>query len=134
MEQILNYFGVGGFALIFLCVFVEITPIKINPIQWLGNRMFAKTNDSIRKMEKKLDEHIAQSYRNKILSFQNECLRNVKHTQEQFDEVIEAIDEYETYCKKNEIKNGKTTEAIKFIKKVYQKALSDHDFIDLTKI
>lgn len=134
MEQILNYFGVGGFALIFLCVFVEITPIKINPIQWIGNRMFKSTNDSISKIEKKLDEHIAQSYRNKILSFQNECLRSVKHTQEQFDEVIEAIDEYETYCKKNSIKNGKTTEAIKFIKRVYQKALQDHDFVDLTKM
>lgn len=134
MEQILNYFGIGGFALIFLCVFVEITPIKINPIQWLGNRMFSKTNESIKHMEKKLDEHIAQSYRNKILSFQNECLRSTKHTQEQFDEVLEAIDEYENYCKVNEINNGKTKEAIKYIKKVYQKALFSHDFIDLTQV
>lgn len=117
-----------------ICVFVEITPIKINPIQWLGNRLFKSTNESISKMEKKLDEHIAQSYRNKILSFQNECLRNVKHTQEQFDEVLEAIDEYENYCKINEIKNGKTTEAIKFIKKVYQRTLLTHDFVDLTQI
>lgn len=131
MSQILNYLGVGGFALVFLSVFVEITPIKVNPIQWLGSRLFKVQTDKMDRIEKKIDEHIAQSYRNKILAFQNECLNGQRHTQEQFDEVLDACEAYEEYTKANKMSNGKAKLAIDYIKRVYSKCQDSRDFVNL---
>lgn len=131
MEQIVNYFGAGGLFFLLLCVFVEITPVKINPLQWLGKQIFKPVSEKIDDMDKKLDEHIAQSYRNKILSFQNELLHNVKHTQEQFDEVLSACEQYEDHCEQNKVKNDKCKFAIEFIQDTYKKCLNERSFATL---
>lgn len=133
MAQIINYFGMGGTILILLAVFIEITPIKINPIQWLGNHWNMGIKSDVDKINSKLDEHIAQSYRNKILDFQKEILRGERHSQEEFDEVIEACEAYEKYIKDNELSNGKCEHAIKYINHTYDKCLDKKDFVDLDK-
>ena len=114
---------------------VEISPIKISPLKWLGNKLNAdvkKKQDEIEakltKVEGKLDEHVAQSYRNKILSFQNECLNGTKHTKEEFDEVIDACNLYEVYVRDNKLKNDKCELAICYIKRVYQKCQDERTF------
>jgi len=86
------------------------------------------TQAQITKIEKKLDEHIAQSYRNKILNFQNELLRKERHSFEQFSEVLDAIDSYEAYCKENNVTNHKCTLAIDYIKSVYKQCQCESDF------
>lgn len=121
-----NAGGVFVFVLI-LASLIQITPIKLNPLDWIVKILFKRTD----KIEKKLDEHIAQSYRNKIFSFQAELLYSTKHSQEQFLEVIDACDKYDIYVKENNIVNGKATEAIKYIRRVYQKRLDERDFLDL---
>ena len=85
----------------------------------------AKKLDAI---EKKLDEHIAQSYRTKILNFQNECIKGDRHTYEQFTEVIEAIENYENYCKVNNVNNQKCVLAIEYIKGIYRQCQNTSDF------
>lgn len=86
------------------------------------------TAQKLEKIEKKLDEHIAQSYRNKILTFQNECIRGDRHTYEQFTEVIEAIENYENYCKDNNVNNQKCILAIEYIKEIYRQCQNTSDF------
>lgn len=131
MEDIINYLGCGGTVLLLLAVFIEITPIKINPIEWLGKRLNASMKKEIDEIKKDLNVHIAQDYRNKILEFQNECLHGIGHTKEQFDEVLNACADYEKYCKDNDIANGKCAQAIKYIERVYSKRCAEKDFIDL---
>ena len=103
----------GWLSIVIICsLFIEITPfIKINPIEWLGKRLNAYMNKRVDKIEKKLDEHIAQSYRTKILDFQDSLLKNPTNyrgfTKEQYDEVIDSISIYERHCKENKIDNGK---------------------------
>lgn len=80
------------------------------------------------KTDAKLDEHIAQSYRNKILDFQNSCMRNERHTYEQFTEVIEAIEKYEEYCEANNVNNHKCKLAIEYIEAIYKQCQTDSDF------
>lgn len=115
-------------VIVLFLTLVEITPIKISPLQWVGKRINAETLNRLDKVEEKLDEHIAQSYRNKILSFQNECLKDIKHTKEEFDEVLEACELYEEYVKANELKNDKCGLAIKYIKQTYMRCLNSRSF------
>ena len=131
MTELLNYFGVSGLALIIISVLFEITPIPINPIAWLGNHFNKGMKDDVKKINAKLDEHIAQSYRSKIMSFQDDLLRNDGKTQEQFDEVIDACEKYEQYVKDNDVPNEKCKLAMKFIKSEYLRNQTNRTFIDL---
>lgn len=85
----------------------------------------AKKLDAI---EKKLDEHIAQSYRNKILEMQNSCLRGERHSFEEFQECLTAIECYENHCKENNVNNEKCKMAIEYIKGIYRQCQIQSDF------
>lgn len=131
MSDILNYFGIGGFLFLILTVFVEISPIKINPIQWLGKRLNSSLLQKLEKVEKKLDNHVAQSLRSKILNYQNSLLNNQIHTHEEWSEILKACEDYEEYCKANNIKNGYVDHAIKYINSQFDKALYSNQFTNL---
>lgn len=131
MKDILSYLGMGGFGLILLSVFVEIIPVKINPIQWIGQHLNKSLLNKVENIENKLDNHIVNSYRQDILAFQNECLHNVMHTQEQFRVVLKACSAYNKYIEDNNLENGEIDEATAYIKRVYQKCLDNHDFVDI---
>lgn len=82
----------------------------------------------VEKTDKKLDEHIAQSYRNKILEMQNSCLRGDRHSFEEFQECLTAIECYERHCKDNNVTNEKCKMAIKYIKGIYESCQIQSDF------
>ena len=134
--------GVGIGALLFvLSVVIEWAPIKFNPIGWIGDRFNRKTLAKIEEVEKKvvgveqkLDTHIAESYRSKILKFQNECIDGKRHTQEEFVKIYSICDDYEEYVEANKLKNGEIKDAIAYIRRIYRKCLDEHDFVDLDKI
>lgn len=131
MEQVLNYFGVGGILLLIGSVFIEIVPCKWNPIAWFGEHLNKRALDRIEKIEGKLDEHIAQSYRNKIMQAQTDLLNQRMFTQEEFDEIIDACSAYEIYCKENDVPNDKCKLAISYIKRIYEKCQNNRSFLNL---
>lgn len=85
----------------------------------------------------RLDEHIrmdderdADSHRQRILQFNNELLRDIPHTKEDFTEVLAEIDTYERYCATHpNYKNNRAVHAIAHISKVYDERLEKHDFL-----
>ena len=128
--------SVGGWLAVFviLSMFIEVVPfIKLNPIAWLGERLNTSMYKRVDKIEKKLDQHIAQSYRNKILLFQDNLLLDgsCTFTKEQYDEVIDSISLYEAYCKENKIDNDKCGLAIEYIKKCYKECQNNRSFSKL---
>lgn len=127
--------SVGGWLAVFviLSLVIEVTPIKVNPVAWLGERLNAPMYKRVDKIEKKLDQHIAQSYRNKILAFQDNLLLDgsCTFTKEQYDEVIDSISLYETYCEENKIDNDKCVLAIEYIKKCYKECQNNRSFSKL---
>ena len=137
----------GGILLVFLTV-VQITPIKINPWSAIARLLGKAINtdvlkelddvkDEVKETQKTLDEHIrmddernADSHRQRILAFNNELLRDIPHTEEDFIEVLGEIDFYEDYCKTHpEYKNNRAIHAIAHIEKVYDERLEKHDFL-----
>lgn len=139
--------GGGGVLLVILSL-VEISPIKINPwsrlAKWLGK---AINSDVIKELEtvkatqtetrERLEDHIstnekreADNCRARILRFNNELIREIPHTKEEFVEVLKDIDDYERYCREHkDYANGRAVHAIANIGRVYDERLEKHDFL-----
>ena len=138
----------GGGVLLVLMTLIQVTPIKVNPWSALARLLGKAINadvlndlDDVKDAQKEtrqvLDEHIrmddernADSYRQRILQFNNELLRDIPHTQEDFIEILAVIDFYEDYCKTHqEYKNNRAIHAIAHIGKVYDERLEKRDFL-----
>lgn len=93
-------------------------------------------NTKVDQVDKDLKKHIKESeqaalqdQRRDILDFCNACMNKRRHTKEQFDFVIKECDTYERYIEKNEIKNGVIEAAIKEIRRIYAKCISENSFL-----
>lgn len=123
-----------------LSVFVEVVPIKVNPISaifsWIGgkiNKELIKKVDAletkVNRIEASADERNAIDCRVRILHFGDELLHEIRHSKEHFDQILSDIDEYEKYCFEHpEFKNNKTVIAKKRIIDVYTKHMELNDF------
>ena len=132
--------SIGAFFLFALMTLIQIAPIKINPwdkiLTWIGNHMNADIVKRVDVIEGKLDEHIKDSaeervrkVRADILDFANACMNGRKHTKEEFEFVISECDAYEKYIEKMQIKNGVATAAIREIRRLYEKGISENSFL-----
>lgn len=127
LSDVLANVTAGGIvsAVFIILALIEFTPIKVSPLQWIGRRLNKETLDKVKQIEKKLDDHVAQSLRTKILFFQDDILANKPKTKEQWKEAVVAITTYEKYCVDNEIENGLCKQANEFIIDEYQKKLKN---------
>ena len=124
----------GGGVLVVVMTLVQIAPVKVNPWSWLAAAIGRAINAEVIK---KLDNHItmddrrtADGHRARILHFNNEMLRDINHTKEEFTEVLAEIDAYELYCREHpEYPNNRAILAIKNIQEVYMERLKRHDFL-----
>jgi len=138
----------GGGVLLLLLTLVQIAPIKINPWSALAkifgraiNTDVLKDLDEVKRGQienrKCLNDHIriddernADLHRFRILQFNTELLRDIKHTKEDFTEVLSEIDFYEHYCSSHpDYENNRAICAIENIKAVYKERLQKHDFL-----
>ena len=82
------------------------------------------------RMEAEDAEREAKHARIRILRFGDECAHDVRHSREHFEQVIEDVDAYETYCAEHpDFKNNKAVLTIQLIKDTYQRRLKTNDFI-----
>ena len=138
-----------------LSIVVEVSPIKINPWSKLAENIgkafnkpaldkitsveqqLKKTNEKLAETNEKLDGHMAndelqkaEDARAAVLRFNNELLRNIPHTREEFFEVLQKIDIYEDYCDRHkDYENNRAVHAIANINRVYDERLAKHDFL-----
>ncbi len=131
----------GGISLFVLLTLIQIAPVKINPwaaiARWIGKAVNGEVLDKLGRVEKRLDEHIktdderdADLHRTRILQFNTELLRGIKHTKEDFSEILYNIDCYERYCKEHpNYQNNRAVHAIANIGRVYDERLEKHDFL-----
>lgn len=124
----------GGISLLALMTLVQISPIKINPWSWMARAIGRAINaEVIAKMDAHItmdDRRNADGHRTRILHFNNELLRDIDHTKEEFTEVLAEIDAYEEYCREHpEYPNNRAVLAIENIQEVYKERLKLHDFL-----
>lgn len=131
----------GGGLLAVLLTLVEIAPIKINPwsalAKAIGRAINADVLQELKVVKDDLADHIrmddernADEHRARILRFNNELLRDIPHTKEEFIDVLADIDFYESYCLDHEnYRNNRAVHAIANISRVYDDRLREHDFL-----
>lgn len=72
----------------------------------------------------------AQAARRRILRFNDELLRNLDHSKEYFDDILEDVKIYDDYCEEHrDFTNGKTVMATKNIKHCYEQCMEKHSFL-----
>ena len=82
------------------------------------------------KFESDEAEKDAQGARRRILRFNDELLRNMDHSKEYFDDILEDIKTYEDYCTSHpKFENGKTVMADKNIKRCYERCMEKQSFL-----
>ena len=134
---------------------IEISPIKINPWSWVFKmlkwvwRSFCRsmnaevleklsnveseqqdTKDKLEKHIKLDDEREADKVRASILHFNNELLRDIPHTKEEFVEILAKIDWYNDFCNTHkDYRNSRAVHAIANIERVYDDRMIKHDFL-----
>lgn len=131
----------GSGLLVILMTLIQFAPIKINPwsalAKTIGKAINADMSSRLSEIGAKLDEHIktddrrtADNCRAQILHFNNELLRPIYHTKEEFVEVLAKIDDYERYCEEHpEYPNNRAVLAIENIREVYKEWLKKRDFL-----
>lgn len=146
IQEIILLSGGGGLAI--LLTVLQVAPIKINPWSALAKALGRAINGEVLKeleevkasqkeTQKRLEKHIhvddernADGYRECILQFNRELLREIPHTREDFIEILAVIDKYEQYCRSHpDYPNGRAVHAIANINRVYDGRLQKHDFM-----
>lgn len=76
------------------------------------------------------EERKANNYRSQVLRFNNELVRGLGHTEEDYDEILEVIWKYNEYCKTHpKYKNNKMPHAIKNVERMYDEMLRTNGFL-----
>lgn len=131
----------GGGLLLILMTLVQLAPVKIDPWSALakavGRAVNAEVAKELAEIKKKLDVHVdmddrraADGHRARILHFNNELLRDIGHTEEEFIEALTEIDAYEEYCRSHpDYPNNRAILAIEAIRESYRERLKKHDFL-----
>ena len=139
--------GWGG-AIALVLTLVQIAPVRLNPWSALGRAVGRAVNsdvlrqlDELRRAQEEsrrlLDSHIlssgeaaADTHRRRILAFNNELLRAIPHTREDFLDILAEINAYEAYCDGHpDYSNQRATHAIANIGRVYDERLQKRDFL-----
>lgn len=138
IEEIISY---GGGTLLFLMTLIQIAPIKMNPWSAIAKAIGKAINADVLKeldtVKKNLADHVkanevrnADEHRTRILRFNNELLRDISHTKEEFIDVLADIDFYERYCRDHkDYMNNRAVHAIANISRSYDERLRNHDFL-----
>lgn len=133
---------------IFGMTIIQVVPIKINPwsaiARWLGSVLNADINrkvdtlsedikqvrDENEDFRKLYEQNQAIIRRYHIVRFGDEISRGIDHSEENFQQVLSDIDEYERYCASHpNFKNNQTVVTTKLIVDTYQERLKKRDFI-----
>lgn len=93
---------------------------------------FDLVDQKIDALNDKIDEREAVLARTHILRFADELynFKDVKHTKEYFDQILEDSATYDKFCKDHpDFRNGRTTHAIKYINEIYDKLFREQKFL-----
>ena len=132
-------------VLIILMGMIKVPKMEINFWGWLGRligrainvEVIDKVNgltEDVDSFKKEVELDRVRAARKRILRFSDEILFEQIHSKEHFDEILEDIDLYETYCREHpEYENNRAELSIATIREIYKKCLHTHNFLSHTK-
>lgn len=123
-----------------LSTFIEISPIKINPMtalfKWVGDKINGPLVEKLEQQSKTLetirdnvDDNEIDRIRWEILAFANSCRSGTKHSQDEFDHIIDLNEKYHQILKRRDLKNGKIDLEYEYIVAIYKKCQDKNTFL-----
>lgn len=125
---------------VILSIFIEITPIKINPIsmllKFIGRNINAELKAEIsavkadvQKIDNKVDNNEIDRIRWEILDFANSCRNKHRHTREEFLHIINLNEKYHKILDERGMTNGQIDIEYEYIEGLYRKCLEENSFL-----
>ena len=109
---------------------------------WVGDELKARrekkkgivtTNqilDEVKALRSDFDKEKATTARVRIVRFNDELLRDKRHSKESFDQCLNDIDTYDSFCKEHpDFQNHKTVLSSENIIRTYRKCTEEHSFL-----
>lgn len=135
-----EFLGNGAIIILALCLCIEITPIKWNPLTailvWLGDRMnrnlinkVDEQEKQIKALDKKIDMNEIDHIRWEILNFANSCRNQQQHSKDEFEHVINLHEKYNKILEERHLTNGLITIEYAYIEEIYKHRLEKNDFL-----
>ena len=123
---------IGGFVSVIVAIFGS-----AGFWQWVSNQGNKEIKAEVKKIRvefgelKEADElKEIRNARRRILRFNDELINHVKHSREYFDDILEDVTAYESYCRENpDFRNGKAALAIENIERVYRECMKEGKFL-----
>lgn len=99
--------------------------------------MTKATDKRVDKLQSSFDQHVedyeaakAASQRYRILRFYDEVCEGRKHSESHFEDILDDIDDYDTYCDTHpKFKNNRGHVAMQYIRDTYAKVKANGGFL-----
>lgn len=141
IDLIQNNYALIPWIIIFISIFFEITPIRLNPISsvctWIRKKFMQDTDNKLYAIEQKLDSISNRvdtieinNIRSEILSFGNSCMNGRRHTREEYDHIIDLHTQYDERIRELGLVNGRMKLVYSYITDRYKDHLMNDDFLD----
>lgn len=147
INQILAHTDLFVSGLVGLCVLggviLEASPIPLHPLRWLGNRLNKDLKNDIVNINARLDkieedglQRDLQSKRSIVLDFAYKLRRTdddkiaLVYTLEDFENIIDVMDDYHELITKHDIPNGKFDIAKEYIIDTFTRLSKDGKFVE----
>lgn len=115
-----NSVGLVGILTVFGAL-VEISPIKVNPVQALGKLLTGHIDKRLDKLEYQVYKAQAEQWIIQILRFADEIAQGMEFSKEHYDDMLQRINEYKVFCKEHpEFVNNRIPIAEEAIEKAYK--------------
>ena len=141
MQQVVEWIGKNLWTIIIvISIFIQITPIKINPwsalFKWIGKIITGNACNKIDgliekvdKIEKDVKTNEKDRIRWEILDFANSCRNDRKHTRDEFQHIVALNDKYKRLLKETNDSNGVFEVEYNYIQDMYAERLEKNDFL-----
>jgi len=141
MQQVVEWIGKNLWTIIIVVsIFIQITPIKINPwsalFKWIGKAITGNACskidsliEKIEKIEKDVKTNEKDRIRWEILDFANSCRNDRKHTRDEFQHIVALNDKYKRLLSETHDTNGVFEVEYNYIQDLYAERLEKNDFL-----
>lgn len=126
----MDYITASGLGLVALMSLIQISPIKINPwdniFSWLGHKLNRETEEQLTKLQDQVQGMWINSHRRAILRFARECRAGIEHSPDEWTNVLNVAEEYESYVEAHKVTNGIITQDTVYLRDLYQELSREH--------
>lgn len=130
--------GIVVVAFLLISSLIQIAPIRLNPwdimLGWVGAKINKSQQDAIEGMDRRLKDleirvtnRDVKDMRQAVLDYAKECRAGTEHTDEDWQQILDIMEEYERFCTEHpDIKNGRVKENTKYLRSLYFRLSDEH--------